>query len=63
MLGSLQSNGRYVRKVIEMTEKNIDIAKIYDNLTQHMTVKGVFGYVGIDVIPFRAVMRRDTTWK
>ena len=40
-----------------------NIAEIYDNPAQHMTVKGVFGYVGIDVIPFRAVTRRDTTWK
>lgn len=28
-------------------------AEIYDNPVPHMTVKGVFGYVGIDVIPLR----------
>ena len=62
MLGSLQSDGRYVRKVIEMIGEDIDIAEIYDNPVSYMTVKGVFGYVGIDVIPFRAVTRRDTIW-
>ena len=36
-----------------MAEKHIDIADIYDNPTQHMTLAGVFWYVGIDLIPLR----------
>ena len=53
--------GRY-REAIEMTEKDIDTAEIYDNPVSYMTVKGVFGYAEVDLIPFRATMRRDTIW-
>ena len=44
-----------------MTEH--DTTEIYDNPVSYMTVKGVFGYVGIDVIPIQATIRRDTAWK
>jgi len=34
-------------------KKAFDPAEIYDNPVEGMTVKGVFGYVGIDVIPLQ----------
>ncbi|NIA12153.1 MAG: hypothetical protein GWP10_21145 [Nitrospiraceae bacterium] len=45
-----------------MTEHNTDIADIYDNPATHMTFAGVFGYVRVDLIPFRATIRRGQAW-
>ena len=45
-----------------MTEKHIDIAEVYDNPAAHMTFAGVFGYVRVDLIPFRATIRRAQAW-
>ena len=45
-----------------MTEHNIDTADVYDNPAQHMTFAGVFGYVRVDLIPFRATIRGAQAW-
>ena len=34
-----------------MTEENA--AEIYDRPVKHMTVKGIFAYVDVDMIPWR----------
>ena len=45
-----------------MIEHNIDTADVYDNPAQHMTFAGVLGYVGIDLIPFRATIGGAQAW-
>ena len=40
-----------------MTEPNSEYntAEIYDHPIKHMTVKGIFRYIGVDMIPWRNV--------
>lgn len=39
--------------VCRVPKGGYDAAEIYDRPVKHMTARGVFQYVGIDVIPWR----------